>query len=109
MFVEYPPQTRIEGDIQQMEPDFPVTELWQVLAKTATGRGSRDDITVFDSVGFAIEDFASLRYVYGLLAADEHAMDLIPAVSDPKDLFGEVLEASALQPAAGLSRTAILA
>lgn len=91
VFVEYPPQTRIEGDIQQMEPDFPVTELWQVLTGTAVGRGSRDEITVFDSVGFAIEDFAALRYVAGLLEIDEHQMDLIPAVSDPKDLFGEVL------------------
>jgi ornithine cyclodeaminase len=91
VFVEYPPQTRIEGDIQQLEPDFPVTELWQVLAGTAAGRRFRDDITVFDSVGFAIEDFSALRYVAGLLEAGEHELDLIPAVADPKDLFGEVL------------------
>jgi ornithine cyclodeaminase len=91
VFVEYPPQTRIEGDIQQMGPDFPVTELWQVLAGSAAGRRSREDITVFDSVGFAIEDFSALRYVAGLLEANEHQMDLIPAVGDPKDLFGEVL------------------
>jgi ornithine cyclodeaminase len=100
VFVEYPPQTRIEGDIQQMEPDFPVVELWQVLAGAATGRASREEITVFDSVGFAVEDFASLRYVAGLLEADEHQMDLIPQVGDPKDLFGEVL--GAIAPAAPL-------
>jgi ornithine cyclodeaminase len=99
VFVEYPPQTRIEGDIQQMEADFPVVELWQVLAGTAAGRASREDITVFDSVGFAVEDFASLRYVAGLLETDEHAMDLIPAVGDPKDLFGEVVGAPAVIPA----------
>ena len=91
VFVEYPPQTRIEGDIQQMGPDFPVTELWQVLAGSAMGRRSRDEITVFDSVGFAVEDFSALRYVAGLLEAGEHEMDLIPAAGDPKDLFGEVL------------------
>ncbi|MGO8656882.1 ornithine cyclodeaminase, partial [Rhizobium ruizarguesonis] len=28
-FVEYPPQTRIEGEIQQMDADYPVTEFWQ--------------------------------------------------------------------------------
>jgi ornithine cyclodeaminase len=95
VFVEYPPQTRIEGDLQQMEPDFPVTELWQVLAGSATGRTTRDEITVFDSVGFAIEDFSALRYVRSLLAANEHGIDLIPAVSDPKDLFGEVVGAAA--------------
>jgi len=91
VFVEYPPQTRIEGDIQQMAPDFPVTELWQVLAGSAAGRRTPDEITVFDSVGFAIEDFSALRYVRGLLDADEHEMDLIPDVGDPKDLFGEVV------------------
>jgi ornithine cyclodeaminase len=94
VFVEFPPQTRIEGDIQQMEPDFPVTELWQVLTGTAAGRSAADQITVFDSVGFAIEDFASLRYVRELIARDAHEMDLIPPVDDPKDLFGEVLGAS---------------
>jgi ornithine cyclodeaminase len=106
VFVEYPPQTRIEGDIQQMEPDFPVTELWQVLAGSALGRVLRADITVFDSVGFAIEDFAALRYVRSLVAQDEHEMDLIPAVDDPKDLFGETLgvHAASAAPKAGAMR-----
>ncbi|TIU75773.1 MAG: ornithine cyclodeaminase, partial [Mesorhizobium sp.] len=31
IFVEFPPQTRIEGEIQQLEADHPVTELWQVM------------------------------------------------------------------------------
>ncbi|MGL5008880.1 MAG: ornithine cyclodeaminase, partial [Paracoccaceae bacterium] len=38
IFVEYPPQTRIEGEIQQLPEDYPVTELWQVMAGTAPGR-----------------------------------------------------------------------
>jgi ornithine cyclodeaminase len=92
VFVEFPPQTRIEGDIQQMEPDFPVTELWQVLARTVAGRRSAEEITVFDSVGFAIEDFASLRYVRELVGRDEHSMDLVPVVDDPKDLFGGLVQ-----------------
>lgn len=106
VFVEYPPQTRIEGDIQQMEPDFPVTELWQVLAGTAAGRNAREDVTVFDSVGFAVEDFSALRYVAGLLEADEHQMDLIPDVRDPKDLFGEVLGEANTVPAPAKLRPA---
>jgi ornithine cyclodeaminase len=32
VFVEYEPQSRIEGDLQQMPADFAVTELWTVLA-----------------------------------------------------------------------------
>jgi ornithine cyclodeaminase/alanine dehydrogenase-like protein (mu-crystallin family) len=35
-----------------------VTELGDVLAGTAEGRGSDDDVTVFDSTGLAIQDLA---------------------------------------------------
>jgi ornithine cyclodeaminase len=93
VFVEYPPQTRIEGDIQQMEPDFPVTELWQVLAGTAVGRAGRDAVTIFDSVGFAIEDFSALRFVRDLTRERRTALDLIPDLANPKDLYGPLVGA----------------
>ena len=63
IFVEYPAQTRIEGEIQQLAPDHPVTELWQVITGAAPGRTSAAQVTLFDSVGFAIEDFSALRYI----------------------------------------------
>ena len=87
--VEYEPQTRIEGDIQQLAPDFPVVDLWRVLAGTATGRESDEQVTVFDSVGFALEDFSALRYVHDLAQAHGigQNVDLVPPVDDPKDLF----------------------
>ena len=89
VFVEYEPQTRIEGDIQQLAPDFPVVDLWRVLAGTATGRESDEQVTVFDSVGFALEDFSALRYVHDLAQAHGigQDVDLVPPVDDPKDLF----------------------
>lgn len=96
IFVEYPPQTRIEGDIQQLPPDHPVTELWQVIAGTAPGRTSASQVTLFDSVGFAIEDFAALRYVHGKLAETglcDH-LDMIADPDDPRDLFGMILRAA---------------
>ena len=90
VFVEYAPQTRIEGDIQQLSPDFAVTELWQVLAGQHGGRASDAAVTVFDSVGFALEDFSALRFLRD--AAAELGMgqpiELIPQLSDPKNLFG---------------------
>lgn len=90
IFVEYPPQTRIEGEIQQLDPDHAVTELWQVIAGQALGRGSARQITLFDSVGFAIEDFSALSYVLGAIEdtgfyAD---LDMIADPDDPRDLFG---------------------
>ncbi|CAN7426854.1 ornithine cyclodeaminase [Pararhizobium sp. LjRoot238] len=89
-FVEYPPQTRIEGEIQQMDPDYPVTEFWRVLTGQATGRREARQITLFDSVGFAIEDFSALRYVRDKLEGTGlyQELDIIADPDDPRDLFG---------------------
>lgn len=89
VFVEYEPQTRIEGDIQQLPADFPVVDLWRVLAGTTAGRQSADQVTVFDSVGFALEDYSTLRYVYeqALRLGLGRDIELIPKADDPKDLF----------------------
>ncbi len=95
IFVEYPEQTRIEGEIQQLDPDHPVTEFWQVLAGQAAGRTDDKQITLFDSVGFAIEDFSALRYVRDQIAGTQffHPLDLLADPDDPRDLFGMVQRA----------------
>lgn len=90
IFVEFEEQTRIEGEIQQLSPDHPVTPLWQVLNGEVVGRQSDDQITVFDSVGFAIEDFSALMYLRDAVADTSYvaAIDLLALPKDPKDLFG---------------------
>lgn len=90
VFVEFPEQTRIEGEIQQMAADFAVTEFWQVLGNQAPGRTSADQVTIFDSVGFAIEDFAALRYVRDAVDGTDffEEIDLVANPENPKDLFG---------------------
>jgi len=95
IFVEYTPQTRIEGEIQQLAPDHPVTELWQVIAGQATGRTSAKQITLFDGVGFAIEDFAALRYVHDRVKGTSFVqnLDMIADPDDPRDLFGMLMRA----------------
>lgn len=97
IFVEYPPQTRIEGEIQQLDPDHPVTELWQVITGQAKGRDEARQITLFDSVGFAIEDFSALRYVHSRLRESGlfQQLDMIADPDDPRDLFGMILRAKA--------------
>lgn len=99
IFVEYPPQTRVEGEIQQLEKDHPVTELWEVVAGRACGRTSDRQITLFDSVGFAIEDFSALRYVRSKLATTGlyDQLDLLADPDEPRDLFGMLLRCEALQ------------
>ena len=90
IFVEYPPQTRVEGEIQQLDQDHPVTEIWEVLSGKAEGRTSAAQITLFDSVGFAIEDFSALRYVRAQIEGTDffHPLDLLADPEDPRDLFG---------------------
>ncbi|WP_118185462.1 ornithine cyclodeaminase [Paraburkholderia phosphatilytica] len=96
VFVEYEPQTRIEGDIQQMPEDFPVIELWRVLQGEAIGRENAAQVTVFDSVGFALEDYSALRHLYALAQEHDAGVDisLIPPATDPKNLFALVGESS---------------
>ncbi|MFN3724326.1 MAG: ornithine cyclodeaminase [Paracoccaceae bacterium] len=96
IFVEYPPQTRVEGEIQQLDPDHPVTELWQVIAGQTPGRTDPAQVTLFDSVGFAIEDFSALRYIRAQLESTGlcDQLDMIADPDDPRDLFGMILRAA---------------
>ena len=90
VFAEYLPQTRIEGELQQMDADFPATELWQVLAGQVPGRLSPQEVTLFDSVGFALEDFSALRYLRHVSQAQGvgSEINLVPTLQDPKNLCG---------------------
>ncbi|WP_374413816.1 ornithine cyclodeaminase [Hydrogenophaga sp.] len=92
VFVEYEPQSRIEGEIQHKTADFAVTEFWQVLRGERSGRDHAGQVTVFDSVGFALEDFSALRFMHDTavrLAMGER-IALVPVLSDPKNLFGSL-------------------
>jgi ornithine cyclodeaminase len=94
--VEFEPLARIEGEIQQLDAAAagaaatPVTELADIVRARRPGRADMREITLFDSVGFALNDFSALRYLRRLNA--EHPdgglrIDLIPELDDPKDLF----------------------
>jgi len=95
IYVEYPPQTRVEGEIQQLDDDYPVKELWQVMTGAIAGRSSDRAITLFDSVGFAIEDFSALRYVRDQIKGRDlfQQLDMVADPDDPRDLFGMVMRA----------------
>ena len=98
VFVEFEPQSRIEGEVQQMAADFPVTEFWQVLTGQRPGRRSAHEVTVFDSVGFALEDYAALAFVRDSAAelGIGEVIELVAQAPDPKNLFGLLREAPAV-------------
>ncbi len=124
--VEYEPQARIEGEIQQLEvpgpkvsgPEAPgleaagqapgleapgleatgevgasrqrITEFADVVRGRLPGRANDREVTLFDSVGFALNDFSSLRYLRRLNAEQPDGgerIDLVPDLDDPKDLY----------------------
>jgi ornithine cyclodeaminase len=105
--VEYEPQSRIEGDIQQMPADFAVTELWEILTGLKQGRKNDAQVTVFDSVGFALQDFSSLRYLYDISTQRNAGtmINLVPTLADTKDLYS-LLQTVALPVPPALKVTA---
>jgi ornithine cyclodeaminase len=107
--VEFEPQSRIEGEVQQMPADYPVIELAQVIRGEAVARRSERDVTLFDSVGFALEDYSALRFLHALLCEQNlgrRELDLVPELDDPKDLFGGTLLAGGAAARPRARRTA---
>jgi ornithine cyclodeaminase len=105
--VEFEPQSRIEGEIQQLDASFRVHEFSDVLSGTVPGRASDQEVTIFDSVGFALEDFSALRYLFRLhqhQRGSHHQIDLVPDLDDPKDLFVEMTPQRASAPVAAPDR-----
>ncbi len=88
--VEYTEQTKIEGEIQAISTNSGIyAELWELICKNKPARESTQEITIFDSVGFAIEDYSILKVVDSLAEQHQvgHLLDMLPKLSDPKDLY----------------------
>ncbi|MDC0115853.1 ornithine cyclodeaminase [Octadecabacter sp.] len=95
IFVEYPPQTRVEGEIQALADNHPVTELHAVFSGQTRGRTDAKQITLFDSVGFAIEDFSALRCILNAIQGTDFftELDMLADPDDPRDLYGMLARA----------------
>jgi ornithine cyclodeaminase len=98
--VEFEPQARVEGEIQQLEAAARVVEIADVVSGKMPARLGATEVSIFDSVGFALNDFSSLRYLQRLdrELAGGSVIDLVPSLDDPKDLFG------ALEPGSSIAR-----
>jgi ornithine cyclodeaminase len=87
--VEYLEQAKIEGDIQQMPADFSCTEIYEVIRGEKKLNVATHGTILFDSIGFALEDYSVLRLIYAL-AKKHHVgkeMHLIPELHNVKNLF----------------------
>ncbi len=92
--VEFEPQSRIEGEIQQLAADFPVTELTEVVTARKPGPRAmmpRSPSSIrSDSRWRTSPRCAICTGCIGSAAARASAIDLIPDLEDPKDLFSLV-------------------
>lgn len=94
IFVEYLEQAKGEGEIQYLEyPESQVfAEINELIKKRKAGRESENEITLFDSVGIALEDYSVLRLAYEL--ADKYYIGedemIIPLLADPKNLISAI-------------------
>lgn len=93
LIVEFTEQSLIEGEIQQLGADHIHAELWQIINSEKSGREDDNEITIFDSVGFALEDFSTLKLVYQLANELNSGKDIymIPELDDPKDLYSLII------------------
>ena len=92
--VEYFAQTVHEGEIQQLgdsASDYVYAELWELISGVKSGRTNASEITIFDSVGFALEDFSILRLCYQLANELNLGRDIqliSHGLDDCKNLYG---------------------
>ncbi|HZE87031.1 MAG TPA: ornithine cyclodeaminase [Methylomirabilota bacterium] len=91
--VEYFDQAFVEGEMQSLSRQeaerLVYAEMYELIAGIKTGRDTDEEITLFDSVGIALEDYSALRLTYEL-AKKYHIgeeLHLTPVLTNPKDLI----------------------
>ena len=91
--MEYFDQAQVEGEIQRLSKEkareLVKAELHELVNGFKKGRENDQDITLFDSVGIALEDYSALRFTYEL--SEKYGigeeLDMTPVLDDPKDLI----------------------
>lgn len=91
--VEYFDQSLVEGEIQRLSKEeakkLVHAEFYELVCGLKEGRESEQEITLFDSVGIALEDYSVLRLTYEL--AEKYNIgeerNITPLIKNPKDLI----------------------
>lgn len=91
--VEYFDQSIIEGEIQRYNKEEVkekvYAELHEIITGKKEGRSNEKEITLYDSVGIALEDYSVLKLTYKLLEKYGlgEELNMTPVLSNPKDLI----------------------
>lgn len=94
--VEYFDQSQVEGEIQRLSKEeaeeLVYAQLYELVNGSKKGRQNEKEITLFDSVGIALEDYSALRLTFEL--AEKYNIgeecNLTPLIKDPKDLMAAI-------------------
>lgn len=96
--VEYFDQSYIEGEIQRLTlkkaKKLVIGDLHEIINGAKMGRVTDQEITLYDSVGIALEDYSVLKLTYEL-SGKYHIgknLNMTPVLNDQKDLFGSLHE-----------------
>ncbi len=95
--VEFFEQAIIEGDIQQFSKEEAASivhaHFHEIILNKKQARTDQKQITIFDGIGIALEDFSALNLINKL--ANEYGegitTEMVPDILDPKDLFSVML------------------
>jgi ornithine cyclodeaminase len=95
--VEYLSQTQHEGEIQQIPYHMiqdKVVEVYELVNGLKKGRERNDEITMFDSVGFALFDYSTLRLLSDLCQKYDIAkeIEVLPEFDVNKSLFRQLID-----------------
>lgn len=92
--VEYLEQTKIEGEIQNIDDYKNIISIYELITGLKQVRVDDKDIVLFDSVGFALEDFSILNVIYNWLLSNHSfikKIEFFPNLDNSKDLFGSLM------------------
>jgi len=91
--VEYFDQCVQEGEIQRFTEKeakkHVYAQLHELITGAKLGRENKNQITLYDSVGIALEDYSALRFTYDLAKRHKlgQELNLTPTLIDPKNLI----------------------
>ena len=91
--VEYFDQSLIEGEIQRLNKKEAKklihAELYELVSNKKIGRKNNKEITLFDSVGIALEDYSALKFTFELAKKYNigKEVNLTPVLNNPKNLI----------------------
>src|SRR3989344_1967756 len=94
--VEYFDQSFVEGEIQRLSrkkaKKLVNAELFELVNGSKSGRIDDKEITLFDSVGIALEDYSALRLTLKLSEKYNigEGLNFTPVIRNPKDLISTI-------------------